>query len=208
MRQAFVALALASGFGVASAAPMVANGSFEDTVIYSGYFTTLNSSFEGWTLQAGNVDVVNSGGWAPYSGNQSLDLSGSQAGRIYQNVSGFIPNQQYVLTYYINGTNVGDAKSSLTFVGGTSETGVIFDTAISNNTWLRRDVTFTALQTNVGITFQSLNNSNTGMAIDSVSVAAVPEPHEWAMMLAGLGIVGWAARRSKGQQGAAPLAAA
>jgi hypothetical protein len=27
------------------------------------------------------------------------------------------------------------------------------------------------------------------------SVAAVPEPHEWAMMLAGLGLVGWTVRR-------------
>jgi hypothetical protein len=28
-----------------------------------------------------------------------------------------------------------------------------------------------------------------------LNAAPVPEPHEWAMMLAGLGIVGWAARR-------------
>jgi hypothetical protein len=29
----------------------------------------------------------------------------------------------------------------------------------------------------------------------SLNVALVPEPHEWAMMLAGLGLVGWVARR-------------
>jgi hypothetical protein len=29
------------------------------------------------------------------------------------------------------------------------------------------------------------------------SVTPVPEPHEWAMMLAGLGLVGWVARRRK-----------
>jgi len=28
-----------------------------------------------------------------------------------------------------------------------------------------------------------------------LNTAPVPEPHEWAMMLAGLGVVGWAARR-------------
>ena len=29
------------------------------------------------------------------------------------------------------------------------------------------------------------------------SAAPVPEPHEWAMMLAGLGVVGWASTRAK-----------
>ncbi len=33
------------------------------------------------------------------------------------------------------------------------------------------------------------------VGIDNVTIAAVPEPHEWAMMLAGLGLVGWVARR-------------
>jgi len=46
--------------------------------------------------------------------------------------------------------------------------------------------------------------NNTGAF--SVSVAAVPEPHEWAMMLAGLGLVGWAARRRRGGEGNTPMA--
>jgi hypothetical protein len=33
------------------------------------------------------------------------------------------------------------------------------------------------------------------VGLDNVVVTAVPEPHEWALMLAGLGLVGWAARR-------------
>jgi len=53
----------------------------------------------------------------------------------------------------------------------------------------------------------ALYNSQTAaygndFAVDNVQVAAVPEPHEWAMMLAGLGLVGWVARR-RGQQVAA-----
>jgi hypothetical protein len=32
-------------------------------------------------------------------------------------------------------------------------------------------------------------------------VTPVPEPAQWAMMLAGLGLVGWAARRRQIQQG-------
>ena len=39
--------------------------------------------------------------------------------------------------------------------------------------------------------------SDFGPALDNISVAAVPEPHEWARMLAGLGLVVWAARRRR-----------
>jgi hypothetical protein len=35
------------------------------------------------------------------------------------------------------------------------------------------------------------------VGIDNVQVTPVPEPHEWAMMLAGLGVVAWAARRAR-----------
>ncbi len=41
-----------------------------------------------------------------------------------------------------------------------------------------------------------------------VTVAAVPEPHEWAMMLAGLGLVGFVARRRRDVQDTAPAAIA
>ena len=48
-------------------------------------------------------------------------------------------------------------------------------------------------------------DNNTG-AYD-VQVTAVPEPHEWAMMLAGLGVVGWIGRRRRASQPAAVAAA-
>jgi hypothetical protein len=44
------------------------------------------------------------------------------------------------------------------------------------------------------------------VGLDNVTIAAVPEPHEWAMMLAGLGIVGWVARRQRGAAGATAFA--
>ena len=77
----------------------------------------------------------------------------------------------------------------------------------SSDAWLPRQIQFTALNPTVGITFASLNSGTQGMAIDNVSISAVPEPHEWAMMLAGLGLVGWAARRNR-KQGAGPAFAA
>ncbi len=46
------------------------------------------------------------------------------------------------------------------------------------------------------------------VGIDNVNISAVPEPHEWAMMLAGLGLVGWAAKRRRREPGPMALAAA
>jgi hypothetical protein len=45
------------------------------------------------------------------------------------------------------------------------------------------------------------------VGLDNITVTPVPEPHEWAMMLAGLGLVGWVARRNKRTAGAPSLAA-
>jgi hypothetical protein len=49
--------------------------------------------------------------------------------------------------------------------------------------------------TKVGIGGLDLNGASKGFDLDAVSIAAVPEPETYAMLLAGLGIVGWMARR-------------
>jgi hypothetical protein len=46
------------------------------------------------------------------------------------------------------------------------------------------------------------------VGLDNVVMAAVPEAHEWAMMLAGLGLVGWMVKRRRAPSGSAPFAAA
>lgn len=48
-----------------------------------------------------------------------------------------------------------------------------------------------------GVGIQSLDDESWAMDNLQVSVSAVPEPESYAMMLAGLGLVGWAVRRSK-----------
>ena len=45
--------------------------------------------------------------------------------------------------------------------------------------------------------FDSNNGDNTGSILADVNVTAVPEPETYAMMLAGLGLIGFSARRRK-----------
>ena len=51
--------------------------------------------------------------------------------------------------------------------------------------------------TKVGIGGLDLNGTSKGFDLDAVSLTPVPEPETYAMMLAGLGIVGWMARRPR-----------
>lgn len=51
--------------------------------------------------------------------------------------------------------------------------------------------------TKVGIGGLDLNGASKGFDLDAISITPVPEPETYAMMLAGLGIVGWMARRRR-----------
>jgi hypothetical protein len=51
--------------------------------------------------------------------------------------------------------------------------------------------------TKVGIGGLDLNGASKGFDLDAASISAVPEPETYAMMLAGLGVVGWMVRRRK-----------
>ena len=59
--------------------------------------------------------------------------------------------------------------------------------------------TFVASSNSTQLLFRdtSVNTINTDGMVDNVSVTAVPEPETGAMLLAGLGLMGWVARRRK-----------
>jgi hypothetical protein len=69
-----------------------------------------------------------------------------------------------------------------------------------NAGWTHYSLVFTPLLSGTRyVRFSTWSNDNQGMLLDNVSVttAAVPEPETYAMMLAGLGIVGLMARRRR-----------
>jgi hypothetical protein len=51
--------------------------------------------------------------------------------------------------------------------------------------------------TKVGIGGLDENGASKGFDLDAVSITAVPEPSTYALMLAGLGVVGWLGRRQR-----------
>jgi len=96
----------------------------------------------------------------------------------------------FLSTYYTTGTGQANVSSCNPFGGGAC--------AVSNaNPNLGRAITGRALGANLDeLTFTQVVNGSQDLTF-SATIAAVPEPATWAMMIAGFGVVGAAARRRR-----------
>jgi hypothetical protein len=172
--------------------------------IYSDNFDSdtanLNGTPSGWVVSGGAVDIVgpsNGWGWlcAPGGGN-CVDLDGSvgQAG-VLSNTLSLTAGTTYTATFDIAGNqrNYGDDVVDITF--GSSTLSSSFS---SNAAWTTYSLSFTpSVSGDYALTFHNLGGDNQGAVLDNVSIQAVPEPETYAMMVAGLGLMGVVARRRK-----------
>ena len=96
----------------------------------------------------------------------------------------------FLSTYYTTGTGQANVSSCNPFGGGAC--------AVSNtNPGLGRAITGRALGANLDeLTFAQVVNGSQDLTF-SATIAAVPEPASWALMIGGFGFVGGVARRRK-----------
>jgi Protein of unknown function (DUF642)/PEP-CTERM motif len=200
MKNAFAAALLASTFvaAPACAANLLVNGGFEQPDVLSpgqggiGY-QTFSAVFTGWTVDAGNVDIVDHfGGGNAGEGDQWLDLWGDQSGAISQTFNTILGKTYQLSFLYGNNpysTSTASASFSVSGLNGsvTSSSGLSFAGYTG---------TFVGTGGATTLSFTNTNGCcNGGIALDGVSVNAVPEPAAWALMIAGFGLVGGAMRR-------------
>jgi len=197
-----------------ASAQMVTNGGFESPTISDPCCNTVPPDpLPGWTATP-NVNVVNgtfssTNGNLAFEGTQYLDLVGQGGtGSIYQDLTTSI-GQTYTLTfaYSHNLFAPNEATSASASVAVGSLFGILMHNTgdTSNLDWRVYTNTFTASGTTTRLTFTNLTGGpNEGLLLDSVSVAAVPEPGTWAMMLLGFGAIGMAMRSRRRRQIALP----
>ena len=199
---AFVAAMAALSFaGTAQAANLVTNGSFEDTGfnLQAGSYCYLNGpyacgSVNGWT-GAFPLMASNSGPW----GNPN-----TPAGDFLIGIQGTSHAEQALTlaagTYTLSWIDAGRGN-----YGGPTETyqvsvgGNVLSTESVNYGagWTAKSLTFTTAG-NTTLSFSGQTNYDATAFIDKVSVTtAVPEPETYAMLMAGLGLLGFIARRRK-----------
>jgi hypothetical protein len=189
--------------GTASAAELIVNGGFEAPQIDASYATT--TSLVGWTVDAGNVDIVQRPTYAAQTGTQALDLIGSgvSTGAISQAFATTIGQTYRLVFAYTKNTDTDAALSANVLVmGGLS----LLSSAISHQggtldapNWTIFSKTFVADSASTTLSFVDTSGRyNQGIFFDNVSVSsAVPEPATWALMILGIGVTGGVLRRRK-----------
>ena len=163
----------------------------------------LNKTPTGWSiLDNGTVDVVGTGGFGylcAAGGGMFIDLDGSSgnAGILSRNLS-LTAGMTYTAYFDIAGSQRGGSESLLVSFGTAT---LLLDPLASGSPWTTYSLTFTPTASgSFGLTFNNAGGDNMGAMLDNVSVVAVPEPESYALLLAGLGLMGTVARRRARKQ--------
>ena len=199
----FAALFAASA---AYAAPvnLISNGDFENNAVSApdgGYLTVsiaTPDAITGWTVGGQSVDLIKNN-YGAISGT-SIDMLGTPGPGVLSQSFTAAANTEYVLSFDL-GRNPGaplpnGAQVAVNF--GSTTQNFIASVNGSHSTYTMDYFS----GANAGATllqFASVGGDNySGAVLDNVSVtAAVPEPETYAMLLAGLGLLGFIARRKK-----------
>ena len=185
-------------------AELVTNGSFEQYTPgpFGNYYrvvTAGSSDLVGWTIGLTSVDVIY-GSFGAISGN-SVDMLGSPGpGSISQTLSTVI-GQQYLLQFDLSSnrggdnTTAGKAMTVGSLGGGGAQTYSALSPGIFHQTY-----SFTADTNATLLSFSSGPAGYSGAVLDNVSVTSVPEPESFAMLLAGLCLMGGMAVRRQAKE--------
>jgi hypothetical protein len=183
------------------AANLVTNGSFEATSQSNGTWANY-SSLPGWTSGSLGIELRNNVEGAAQDGVKYVELDTTGNSFIEQTIHG--TGLVELSFYYSARPNTSTSTNDLTFsLGGFSDTVLH---GVGNSTSLHSWQHYTG-QVDLGtsgsavLRFDAAGTSDrVGGSLDNISVTAVPEPETYAMLLAGLGLMGAIARRRRANQ--------
>ncbi len=202
VRFPLLAFALLAG-GAANATNLVINGDFAAPATGSGW--TQRASIPGWTSDTGDsIEVGNSavyGASCFTAGCQLLEVNANRFGSVSQTVTGLQAGRSYALAWaYAGRSDGGPQRLDVRLDGAT--VGQQFSTGFTG--WLESRYRFVASAGVTRLTFASTDvggRPSYGNLVTAVSVAGVPEPASWAMLIIGFGMVGATLRRRGGRLG-------
>jgi len=184
-----LAIAYCSNFAQNGIGASIVNGSFEngtDPGTSANLTAPDSTTIQGWSVISGTIDYIGSR-WTAGDGTRCLDLSGVSAGAIQQTVTGFVPGEQYELSFLMAGNpESGPAIKQLdASVGATSQSYSFDNTGFTKTHlgWTEKTLDFVATSSSMDVTFTSQTAGNAGPALDLVNITLVPEPAAWMLLI-------------------------
>ena len=198
MKQSIVAAALALACGSLGAQTLF----FDD---FNDEIRGLTRTPTGWTLLNGTVDIIGSGPsgmlFDAWPGNgYYIDLDGgtNNAGLLASPALSFAAGTTYELSFDLAGSGI--APNTMFYgidFNSTTAMDVLRSVTLPSVPFTRFSLLFaTPVAISGRVVFDHQGGDNNGLLLDNVRVAvAIPEPGTWGLLLAGLGLLGFAARR-------------
>lgn len=162
------------------AIPQVINGSFENgpNPVLSVEIETGSTNIVGWTILSGNIDY-SSARWKAADGHRSIDINGSNAGCIAQEIDGFEPNQYYELSFGLAINPESSPTSASVVVEIDSVANRFYVTKTGSKTtpdWSRHRIQFRATQPKSPLRITSLTGGWAGALLDSFQIRPIQTP--------------------------------
>jgi len=190
-RTLILALGLIAGAQASQALNLVTNGSFEADVQAAGTYG-IYSNLTSWT-GVRDIELRNNVAGTAQSGVNFVELDTTQNRSMYQDITG---GGMATLSFWY-APRVGTTSDTLTYQLGALSGSVLGTPTSSGWHQFTGNVDLGAFGTH-RLTFEAANASDSfGGSLDNVSVTAVPEPETYALMLAGLGVLGAVVRRRR-----------
>jgi hypothetical protein len=196
IKSVVIAALLAGGSAMAAPAPveLLSNGGFEADV--QGYGSWANyANLSGWSGGDYGIELRNNVAGSAAGGVNFVELDTYHNSSLWQTIN-TVSGQSYTLSFQFQDRAGVDLSSQGLNV---SWGGVAVDSVNGSANWTTRTYTLIGDGTAKQLKFTAIGTDDSlGTSLDNVSLTtAVPEPETYAMLLAGLGLVGFAARRRK-----------
>ena len=199
MKRYLLGLLATCAFASPASAAVILFDGFEQPAQNGGFSYGVNSQFA--TLAGGAAVQANGSAFnynAAPEGVQTATIQG--LGTITFNLAGLDTNKLHTLSYFA-ATRPGLPANSYTVSFANQLLGTFTP---GSSTFNQLTLNFTPTASNGALVFAGTNpnpvvGNDRNVAIDAVSLSAVPEPATWAMMIIGFGLIGFGLRSRRQQ---------